>query len=513
MTASFASRPTKRAMLLGAICTPFLSGCFMVGPNYHRPHAVISAHFKEAPQPPPGWTTAQPAMAEANKGKWWEIYNDPTLNQLEDQVALNNQNLKGYEAQFRRAKALIDSICAQLFPTLSGSFSFQRIARGGDSTSASSGTLVRYSSQVTENTWNTGPTASWDLDLWGKVRRQIQEQVTATQATAAEVANMRLSYQAQLANDYFELRYQDSLRKLYARNVIYYRHAYDIVENQLKAGVADPATALQQRYVLESAEASETNAGVLRAQYEHAIAVLIGRAPADLSIPEGDLTDRLPPVPVTVPSTLLQRRPDIAQAEREMEEYNAEIGYEIAAFYPDVSVSAQYGYSGNPLQTLIQAATRYWSLGASSTETLFSGGSRTAAVREARADYDNSVANYRQTVLTALQGVEDNFSNLRILRQQYGQQLAAVTTSQEAVRVAMNEYLAGTQVYTTVINAEQSALQYEQTALQIREQLALSHVDLIENLGGGWDVSQLPSKASLQTNNPFLPEFLQKTKE
>ncbi|AOX17360.1 efflux transporter outer membrane subunit [Kozakia baliensis] len=513
MTVSFSRSSSRRAMLLATLCAPMLSGCFMVGPHYHRPHPVISAHFKEAPQPPPGWQVAQPQMAEATKGEWWKIYNDPQLDALEAQVALSNQNLKQYEAQFRKAEALIDSIRAQLFPTLSGTFSFNRNSQGSQSRSASSGTVVNYTQTTTVNTWNTGPSASWTLDVWGRIRRQVQEEVTAAQASAADVANARLSYQSELAQDYFQLRYQDSLRQLYARNVEYYKHALDIVQNQVNAGVTDPTSLLQARYQLQSTQAQETNAGLLRAQYEHAIAVLIGKAPADLTIPEGTLATALPPLPNAVPSNLLQRRPDVAAAERNMESYNSEIGYQIAAFFPDISVSASYGYSGNPLQTLIQAGTRFWSLGASSTETLFNGGARSAAVREAEADYDNSVATYRQTVLTALQNVEDNFSNLRILHQQYLQQLEAVHSADEAVRVSLNEYLAGTQTYTTVITSQQNALSYEVQALSIQEQLATSHVALIVQLGGGWDVSQLPSKDSLQTNNPLLPGFIQKTKE
>ncbi|MFC0511667.1 MULTISPECIES: efflux transporter outer membrane subunit [Asaia] len=509
----FPSRSARRFSLLAACCTPLLSGCFMVGPDYHRPHAVISAKFKEAPKPPPGWGVAQPQLAEASKGAWWEIYHDPQLNWLESQVAISNQNVKQYEAQYRKAEATIDSIRAQLFPTLSGSFSFSRNAQGGSSRSASTGSVVNYSSTTTVNTWNTGPSASWTLDVWGRIRRQIQQQVTATQASAADLANAQLSYQSQLANAYFNLRYQDSLKKLYQDNVGYFQQALTIVQNQVDAGVTDPSSLWQARYQLQQTQAQATQAGVARAQYEHAIAVLIGRAPADLSIPVGTLTTTLPTPPTAVPSLLLQRRPDIAAAERNMEGYNAEIGYYIAAFYPEISVSATYGYSGNPLQTLIQAATRFWSLGASSTETLFNGGARTAAVRSARADYDASVATYRQTVLTALQGVEDNLSNLRILNEQMIDQDVAVKSAQEAVRVSMNEYIAGTQTYTTVLTSQQNALSYEVQALGIHQNIAISHVDLIVALGGGWDVSQLPSKASLQTNNPLLPEFMSKTKQ
>lgn len=513
MIAAPAPRPSRRALLLIGFSPLVLSGCFMVGPSYHKPKAVISAKFKEAPMPPQGWAAAKPDLAAAPKGKWWEIYHDPELNRLEEQVALNNQNLKEYEAQYRRAEALVDATRASLYPTLSGSLSFARNSRGASSTSASSGTIVNYTSQITQNTWSTSPSASWTPDIWGQVRRQIQENVTSAQASAATLANARLSYQGQLATDYFQMRYQDSLRKLYARNVSYYKHAYDIVHNQYLAGVTDPATVQQQKYVLEAAQASETQAEVARHQYEHAIAVLTGRPPSDLSIAEGDLPEKLPPLPTAIPSDILQRRPDIAEAERNMESYNAEIGYEIAAFYPTITLSAEYGYSGDPIDTLIQAATRFWSLGAQSTETLFNGGARSAAVREARADYDNAVATYRQTVLSALQNVEDDFSNLRILSKQYAQELQAVSTANEAVRVATNEYLAGTQAYTTVITAQQNALQYETTALQIREQRAVDHVTLVQDLGGGWNASELPTKDSLQTNNPLLPEFLSPTKQ
>ncbi len=373
--------------------------------------------------------------------------------------------------------------------------------------------MVTYTNSTTTNTWNTGPSASWTLDVWGRIRRQVQQQVTAAQASAADLANAQLSYQSQLASAYFNLRYQDSLKKLYLNNVGYFQQALTIVQNQVDAGVTDPSALWQAKYQLQQTRAQATQAGITRAQYEHAIAVLIGRAPADLTIPTGALPLSLPTPPQSLPSVLLQRRPDIAAAERTMEGYNASIGTAIAAYYPEISVSASYGYSGNPLQTLVQAATRFWSLGASSTETLFKGGARTAAVRSARADYDASVATYRQTVLTALQGVEDNLSNLRLLSEQLTQQDVAVKSAQEAVRVSLNEYMAGTQTYTTVLTSQQSALNYEVQALGIHQSMAISHVDLIVALGGGWDVSQLPNKASLQTNNPLLPEFISKTKQ
>ncbi|GBQ05662.1 efflux transporter outer membrane subunit [Saccharibacter floricola] len=498
----------RTSLLLSPAMFSLLGGC-MVGPHYHRPKAIISDRFKEAP-PPPGWQKAQPSMSTLPKGDWWRIFNDPLLNQLEEEVDRSNQGLKEYEAQYRKARTLIDSIRANLFPTLSGNFSFKRNSQGAtvpDGIDGGSHSITNVS-----NTWTTGPSANWTIDVWGMIRRQVQQQVTASQASAALMANMRLSYQLELATDYINLRYQDSLIHLYQRNVGLYSHNLTILTNQLEAGVADPTSVLQARYQLQSTQASLSNAHVARAQYEHAIAVLTGKPPAALSIPDGDLGRTIPPAPTMLPSELLERRPDIAQAERQMESYNAEIGYRIGAFYPQFNLSASYGYSGNPIQQLIQSATRAWSLGAAATETIFQGGARTAAVREAEADYDNAVATYRQTVLSALQDTEDQLSNLRYLSDVYRYQGGAVSSAEEAVRVSMNEYLAGTQIYTTVITAQQTALQYEQNKLQVQQQRFLSEIRLITDLGGGWSSHELPTKNALQTDNPFLPSFIQKDK-
>lgn len=479
-----------------------------MGPDYHRPKAIISEYFKEAP-PPEGWVKSRPDMATIPKGKWWLIFNDPTLNDLEERVDQSNQSLKQYEAQYRKARAMIDSVRANLYPTLNGQFTFNRNGKG---TVLPDGTGGTYTKNLATNTWTTGPSASWTIDVWGAIRRQVQQQVTAAQSSAALLANMRLSYELDLATDYFDLRYQDSLIDLFTRNVGLYRHNLEILENQLAAGVADPTSVLQARYQLQSTQASLANAHIARSQYEHAIAVLTGRPPADVTMPEAPLPFTLPPPPQALPSTLLQRRPDIAQAEREMESYNAEIGYRIGSFFPEFTFNASYGYSGNPLNKLIQTAMRTWSLGAGANETLFAGGARTAAVREAEADYDNAVASYRQTVLTALQDTEDQLSNLRYLNEQMTYQNMALKSAQDAVRVSMNEYLAGTQIYTTVITAQQTALQYEENRLQIQQQRFLSEIRLITDLGGGWSVDDLPSKDSLQLNNPFVPSLMQKNK-
>jgi len=487
-----------------------LSAC-MVGPSYKRPSAPVSARFKEL-KPAAGWEYANPKLADAPKGKWWMVYNDPQLNALEEQVAINNQNVVEYDARYRAARAQINSVRAQLFPTLSGSFSANRNAQGGGSQNAASGSIISSSTGYTKNTYTLSSNASWDPDIWGKVRRQIQAQVTESQGTAADLAYETLSYQAQLAVAYFNLHYQDSLHALLDRNVQFYKKALQITQNQADAGTSDPTAALQARYQLEQTQASETATETLRAQYEHSIAVMVGKAPADVSIPVSELAREIPPIPVDLPVTLLQRRPDIAAAERRMEEYNADIGAAIAAFYPSFALSASYEQSGDPIGTLMDIGNRIWSLGASATETLFEGGSRTAAVHEANANYDYYVASYRQTVLTALQNTEDQLANLRVLAVQAKQQDVALSDANRAVTLEFNQYEAGIVAYTSVITNEQNALSIAETALQIQQSRMVDSVDLIEALGGGWSADQLPTKASMQTDNPFLPSFIQKDK-
>lgn len=505
--AALLRRCGKRGLPAVLLAPLTLGGC-MVGPNYKRPAAIISPQFKEL-RPASGWTYATPSLASAPKGKWWEVYRDPLLNSLEERVSINNQNVAEYEARYREARAAINAIRAQLYPTLSTSVSFNRNSQGGTATSS---TGTQYSSGSTRNTYAFGPTASWDLDVWGKIRRQIQAQVTEAQASAADLANAKLEYQIDLAVAYFNLRYQDSLRDLLHRNVLFYERSLQITQNQFDAGTVDPTSLLQAKTQLEQTRANEIQTGVTRAQYEHAIAVYAGEAPANLSIPVGALPRDIPAIPVSVPAVLLQRRPDVAAAERRMEEYNAQIGAAIAAFFPTITLSASYSYSGDPVGALVQVANRIWALGASASETLFEGGSRTAAVHEANANYDLYTATYRQTVLTALQGVEDQLSNLRILADQAKQQQIALEAANKAVTVSMNQYLAGTEIYTTVVTSEVTALSNAETALSIQQSRIVDSVNLIGDLGGSWDAASLPSKGSMQTDNPLLPSFIQKDK-
>ncbi|MCQ8241040.1 efflux transporter outer membrane subunit [Rhizosaccharibacter radicis] len=533
----------RRAILLCAgtsLLPGLLSGC-MVGPDYHRPAAQVTERFKEAPPPPDGWQRAQPHLAELPRGEWWRLYGDPVLNRLEEQIDVSNQSIKASEAAFRQARALIDEARANLFPTLSLGFSDTRSGSGGgagriSTTTAGSsvgttglggigtgvGTGVGTGTSAVGTTVSVGGRASttyqfqgsgsWDLDVWGQIRRQVESQVAAAQVSAAQLASARLSAQVDLATYYFEMRYQDSLQALLNRFVDAYAETERITRNEVSAGVAAPSDLLQAQTQLAQTRAQAVAVGIQRAQYEHAIAVLTGHAPADLSLSPAELTPHIPEVPVTVASLLLQRRPDIAQAERAMEEENALIGAAIAAFFPDISLSAAGGWAGDPLGSLIKVANRFWSLGASATEVLFNGGARTAEVRAARAAYDESVANYRQTVLTAFQGVEDELAALRILQQQAAAQEDAVKLANQSVQVALNQYQAGTTIYTTVITTQTTALSNAETALGIQQSRIVASVNLIDQLGGGWDASLLPSKNSLQTDNPLLPAFIQRDK-
>lgn len=500
-------RPLKYFLLPSLL----LLGSCMMGPNYHRPAPIISTRFKEL-KPITGWQTANPDAAALSKGEWWTLYNDPVLNSLEEQIDISNQNLKQAEANYRYARALIDQTRAAFFPTLNLGTNFNRQGNGGGARSIGNGGNINYSKGSTQNTYALQTAASWDLDLWGKIRRNTESQVAAAQASAADLANARLSYQSQLAQTYFNLRYQDSLIDLLQKNVNAYEQSLRVTQNQHNAGIIDPTALLQARTQLQQTKAQLTAASIARAQYEHAIATLIGKPPADLTIPHGKLSNTVPQIPVDVPSTLLQRRPDIASAERAMQQQNAQIGAAVAAFFPDITLSANLSYSGNPIGSLVQVANRIWSLGAAASENLFDGGVRSAMVKQAEAQYDAAVAQYRQTVLTALQSVEDQLSNLRILAEQKQQQDEAVKLSNQSVKVAFDQFMSGTQDYTTVVTQQVTSLNNQQTALNIQQQQMVDSVLLIQNLGGGWDNKRLPTHSALTSNLPFVPTFIQKNK-
>jgi NodT family efflux transporter outer membrane factor (OMF) lipoprotein len=495
MTVFRAGKSRNAAWLMLSVS---LCGC-MVGPDYHRPPAAVSTRFKELP----GWKEARPQDA-APKGQWWLVFNDPLLNQLESEVDIGNQTLKEDEAAYRAAAALIDEARAGLFPTLSVSPGVTRSSSGSGSINSGS-TGVSTSGSTTRTQYSLEGTADWTIDVWGQVRRQVESDVASTQASAATLANARLSEQALLATDYMELRSTDALQRVLNDTVANDRHALEITQNQYGAGTSAQSDVITARTQLDAAEASAINVGIARGQYEHALAMLIGSPPAALTVGVVQTLPPVPAIPGLLPSELLERRPDIASAERQMKAENALIGVAVAAYYPAVDLTALFGYAGNPIGSLISKANRVWSLGASASETIFNGGERSAAVRQARATYDEAVATYRQTVLTALQQVEDALLNETTLAREDEVNRRTVADATRAAQIALNEYEAGTQVYTTVITAQNTLLTAQQTQISVEEQRLTEAVALIEALGGGWRTQDLPDKDWLQRHNPLLP--------
>ena len=463
--------------LLLATCT--------VGPDYHRAPATVTPAFKEQP----GWKLAEPRDA-APKGNWWQVYGDTELNRLEGLVEGGNQTVREQVAAYENARALVNEARAALFPTLSANAGVTRNSGGGgSSSSATSG-----SRGTTRTQYSVEATTSWDLDLWGKIRRQVESQAAGAQASAALLANARLSAQALLATNYLDVRVSDALRRVLEETVRLDREALRIAQNQYDAGFVARSDVLTAQTQLEAAQSASINVGVARAQYEHAIAVLLGVPPASFALAAAPSVPGVPDVPGVVPAALLERRPDVAAAERTMQADNALIGVNVAAYYPVITLSALFGYAGDPLGSLISSGNRLWSLGASASDAIFQGGARSAAVGAARATYEQSVAAYRQTVLTAFQQVEDALSGLRILGQQELVQQRVVADAHRAAQIALNEYRAGTVAYTAVISAQNTLLNAQQTEISIQQTRLANSVALIEALGGGWQAVDLYPK-------------------
>jgi len=462
---------------LAAALTLLVSGC-MVGPDYHRPPVAVPATWRELP----GWTQAEPA-AEAPKGDWWTAFDDPLLDQLEPLVSVSNQTVRQDYANYQEALAEVRLARASLFPTIGVTGSATR-ARTTSTSSVGSFTTVANSGSLEGN-------ASWELDVWGKVRRTIEENAATAQASEATLANATLSEQIALATAVIQLRASDANIDLLQQTVKAYQDYLKVIADQDRAGTVAPSDLITARTQLETAQANLIALGVARAQYAHAIAVLVGKNPEDLDIAHSTALPALPSIPAGVPSTLLERRPDIATAERQMAAQNAAIGVAVAAYYPDLSLSAVDGFSQSPLSGLLHAANYVWSLGGSATETLFDGGERSAEVDAAKAAYDAAVANYRGTVLTAFENVENDLSGLRILAQQADALQAAVTDATRGAEIAFNEYQAGTVDYTTVATALATKLSNQETALSVQEQRLVDAASLIGDLGGGWSADQL----------------------
>jgi NodT family efflux transporter outer membrane factor (OMF) lipoprotein len=465
------------------------SGC-AVGPNYHRPSAPVPQRYKEAE----GWKPAQPREA-ASGTDWWSVYEDATLDGLEKQIEISNQTLKAAEANWRAAVALVSASRAALLPTVGVSGSATRSGGpGGRNAASSSGGTAQTGHPVNE--FQAGLSGSWDIDLWGKIRRTLEGNVASAQASAADLAAARLSAQATLASDYIQLRIADEQKQLLDETVEAYTRSLQIAQNQYKVGVVAKADVITAETQLDGAQSQQIAIGVTRATLEHAIAVLIGKAPADFTLPPATLGSTVPVVPVGVPSSLLERRPDVAESERKMAAANAQIGVAVAGFFPDLTLTGSYGFASSVAAGLIKAPNNLWSVGADASDTLLDFGSRWAQVRQARAGYDAAVANYRQTVLTAFQQVEDELATLRILEQQDEIQQKTVQSANLSVQLTLNQYRAGTVAYTSVVTAQTVALGDAQTLLNIRQNRLTASVTLIEALGGGWSTATLGLKVS-----------------
>ena len=474
---------------LAASLTLLLGGC-MVGPDYHRPQVAAPVQYKELP----GWTVAAPA-APAPNADWWTGFNDPLLNQLEPMVSVSNQTVRQDYANYQEALAEVQEARSGLFPTvgITGSGTKQRSASGNSGNSAVTIKPISTSGSLEGN-------VSWAPDLWGKVRRTVEENKATAQASEVTLANATLSEQTALATAVIDLRVTDANIDLLQKTVDAYKEYLRVVANQGTAGTTAPSDVITARTQLENAQSSLIALGVSRAKYAHAIAVLVGKNPEELDIPHSTAQPTLPTVPVGVPSTLLQRRPDIAVAERQMAAQNAAIGVAVAAYYPSLSLSGADGFAQSPLAGLLHIANHVWSLGADVSETVFDGGERHAEVAAAKAAYEATVANYRGTVLTAFQNVEDDLSGLRILAQQGDVLDAAVRDATRGSQIAFNEYQAGTVDYTTAATAQAIQLSTQQSALNVQQQRLLDTVSLIGDLGGDWSASELGDmqKASVQ---------------
>jgi NodT family efflux transporter outer membrane factor (OMF) lipoprotein len=468
MTARF---PIRHLALLVAVLT--LSACTL-GPDYQRPSLPLADEFRQAE----GWKPATPADA-LQRGDWWQLYGDAELDALVARLNVSNQNLAAAEAQYRQARALVRSARAQLFPILSGSAGASRGAQGSGSDNGSFGSSVGERYEV-------GVNASWEADIWGRLRRGVEASRANLEASAADLAAVRLSLQAELVQTYLQLRVIDEHRRLLAQTVEAYARSLRLTENQYRAGIVPKSDVTQALTQLRSTQAQAIDLEWQRAQMEHAIAVLVGVPPAELRVAERDAVPPLPKVPLALPSQLLERRPDIAAAERRVMIANAEVGVAEAAWYPDLTLSAAGGYAGSSFANLVSVPNRFWSLGPQMALTLLDFGSRRAEVERAEASYEQTVAEYRQTVLQSFREVEDYLVQLRVLEQEAVVQREALEAAQESLRLMENQYRAGTVDFLSVAIVQTTALNNQRTNLTLLGDRLTASVLLIAALGGGW---------------------------
>jgi NodT family efflux transporter outer membrane factor (OMF) lipoprotein len=461
---------SKCGLLAGVI---ILSACD-VGPDYKPPEVEVPTAYKESTEFG-DWRQAVP-KDDLDRGAWWSIYKDPVLDNLERQVQVSNQNLKAAEAAYREAKTAADETRAALFPTLTLNSNVGRQV-GPMPTSTAANSIYG--------------TALWTADVWGRIRRGVESNEAKAQASSADLASARLSMQSMLATNYFDLRVQDELKRIFDKTIEIDNKSLQIVQRQYGSGTGALADVLSEKSQLENVQAQAINVGVKRAQLEHAIAVLIGKPPSEFSLPPEKFAYEVPDIPSGFPSTLLERRPDVASAERAVAAANAQIGVAQAARFPELTLSASSGFASMSLSKLLQASNSFWAVGPALAEVVLDAGGREAREEQANAAYDQSVANYRQTVLAAFQQVEDNLAAQRILAEQQKVQAAAVSHARDVEKLARAQYGRGINPYSSVLVAQSAALSNEQTLLTLHQSRMDASVALIQALGGAWDRSNL----------------------
>ncbi|PYP84599.1 MAG: RND transporter [Blastocatellia bacterium AA13] len=509
------STPVRGIAAAAIVCLTtlalILNGC-SVGPKYRKPTVQVDPAYKELKpdqfKEVDGWKTASP-KDDVLRGAWWEMFNDSELNTIEDRVNTSNQNIALAEATYRLARAVVREGRSQYFPTVTTNPSASvsqfptNSGRGANSVAAGTGQPGNSQPSSTGSTASTGRSntitnfslpfnVAWEPDLWGRVRHTVASSAYQAQAAAADIENVRLLMHAELAVDYFQLRGLDSQTQLLESTVEAYRKALELTNVLFHTGIVSEQDVVQAETQLETARAQLIDLGIQRAQFEHAIAVLAGTPASSFSVARGPLQSNPPAIPFGVPSELLERRPDIAGTERRVAAANEQIGVARAAYFPSLSITGGAGFQSNMIGTLLTWPSRFWSLGAALSQTLFDGGLRKAISEQARAAYDETVATYRQTVLTAFQNVEDNLATLRILSQERDQQEIAVRASERNLALATERYRAGIDSYLNVINAQTTLYTNQRTALTIRTEQMVASVQLIMAVGGGWNVSQLP---------------------
>ncbi|THD64286.1 MAG: efflux transporter outer membrane subunit [Phenylobacterium sp.] len=484
---------TRIRLSLVLMTSAALAGC-AVGPNYVRPTAPLSQTFKEGEG---GWSPAAPADT-LDRGDWWSVFGDPVLNELESKIQISNQNVVAAEAAYREARAAVAEQKSQLFPTVAIDGSGTRSGTGGGGgagtviTGAGGSTVIAGGSNKATTQYRVSGDASWTPDVWGKIRRSIESAKSTAQATGADLEAAKLSAQGELATDYFGLRSADEELNIDRATVVAYARSLTITQNRYTVGTTVRSDVYQAQTQLKNAESALAGVEQQRATFEHAIAVLTGAPPGDFTIKPDKWVETVPPVPAVVPSAILQRRPDIAGAERRVQAANAQIGVQVAAYYPDISLTGSYGFAASELGSLFNSANSLWSYGASFAETVFDAGSRRALVNEAKATHDQTVAQYRETVLEALQNVEDELAATRVLAKQADLLHEASAAADAAEKIFLNQYQSGTVDYTDVVTAETAAYTARIAVVQNAAQRQTTAVALIQALGGGWKTTTDP---------------------